>query len=352
MGRNSGFEIGDCRIGTGEPAFIVAEMSANHHQDFDRARRIIDAAAAAGADAIKVQTYTPDTITIDCDEEHFWIGQGTLWEGQTLYELYESAAMPWGWHDALQQHAQRRGLVFFSTPFDMTAVDFLADLNVPAYKISSFELVDLPLLKYIAEQKKPVILSTGMASLAEVDRAVRTIREAGNEQLILLKCTSAYPAPIEEANLRTIRHLAQSFGVPAGLSDHTLGSTAPVAAVVLGAAVIEKHLTLSRDKDGPDSAFSMEPRGFKAMVDAIRRAEQSMGDICYGLTEGQKKNRRLRRSLFIVDDVEAGEPLTPRNTRSIRPGHGLHPRYFSEVVGRRAARNLRRGTPLSWELVR
>ena len=352
MPENSFVEIEDHPIGQGWPTFIIAEMSANHHQDFDRARRIIDAAASAGADAIKLQTYTPDTITIDCDEQHFWVGQGTLWEGQTLYDLYESAAMPWSWHPELQRHARDRGLLLFSTPFDPTAVNFLAELDVPAYKVASFEIVDLPLIKHIAEQAKPVIISTGMASLAEIDQAVRTVRDAGNDQLVLLKCTSAYPAPADEANLSTIPHLAESFGLPAGLSDHTMGCTTSVAAVALGATMIEKHLTLSRDHDGPDSAFSMEPAEFKEMVRAIRRTEQLIGDVRYGLTPEQTSNRDFRRSLFVVEDVEAGEVLTPENVRSIRPGQGLHPRFLPDVLGRRAGRNLRRGTPLSWALVR
>lgn len=343
-------KVDNREIGPGNPVYIIAEMSANHNRDFDRAIKIIQAAKEAGADAIKLQTYTPDTLTIDCDNEHFRIKEG-LWEGRTLYDLYEEAYMPWEWQPKLQQVANDLGLDFFSTAYDETAVDFLEGLDVPVYKVASFELVDLPLLRRIAQTGKPIILSTGMATLAEIDEAVRTIREAGGEQLALLKCTSAYPAPPEEMNLRTIPHLAEAFGVPTGLSDHTLGIAVPVAAVALGACIVEKHFTLSRDEPGPDSAFSLEPHEFKAMVKAIRVAEKAVGKVQYGVGEREAQSRVFRRSLFVVQDMKAGETFTEENVRSIRPGYGLHTRYLDEVLGRFVAKDIERGTPLSWELV-
>jgi len=343
-------EVGGRRIGTGHRVYTIAEMSANHNQDFDRAVKILKAAADAGADAIKLQTYTPDTLTIDCDDEHFQI-QGTLWEGRTLYDLYEEAYMPWEWQPELQQIAQDLDLDFFSTAYDATAVDFLEELDVPVYKVASFELVDLPLLRKVAQTGKPIILSTGMATLAEIDEAVRTIREAGGEQLALLKCTSAYPAPPEEMDLRTIPHLGEAFGVPTGLSDHTLGIAVPVAAVALGACIVEKHFTLSRDEPGPDSAFSMEPHEFKAMVQTVRTAEEALGTVHYGVGEREAISRVFRRSLFVVKDTEAGEAFTSENVRSIRPGYGLHTQHLDDVMGRRATRTVDRGTPLSWDLV-
>lgn len=314
-------KVSNRQIGLGNPVYIIAEMSANHNQDFDRAVEIIRAAKASGADAVKVQTYTPDTLTIDCDNEYFRI-EGTLWEGRTLYDLYEEAYMPWEWQPKLKKVANDLGLDFFSTAYDATAVDFLEELDVLVYKIASFEIVDLPLLRKIAQTGKPVIMSTGMATLAEIDEAVQTLRDAGCEQLALLKCTSAYPAPPEEMNLRTIPHLAEAFGVPAGLSDHTLGIAVPVAAGALGACIVEKHFTLSRDEPGPDSAFSLEPQEFKAMVEAIRVAEKALGEVSYEVTEKQQESRVFRRSLFVVKDMEAGEEFTEENVRSIRPGYG------------------------------
>jgi N-acetylneuraminate synthase len=343
-------DVNDREIGPDYPSYVIAEMSANHNQDFDRAVKIIEAAAEAGAAAIKLQTYTPDTLTIDCDYEHFRIEEG-LWEGRTLYDLYEEAYMPWEWQPKLQQVANDLGLDFFSTAYDETAVDFLEELDVPVYKVASFELVDLPLLRRIAQTRKPIILSTGMATLAEIDEAVRTIREAGGEQLALLKCTSAYPAPPEEMNLRTIPHLAEAFGVPTGLSDHTLGIAVPVAAVALGACIVEKHFTLSRDEPGPDSAFSLEPQEFKEMVEAIRVAEKALGEVSYEVTEREQESRVFRRSLFVVEDMEAGEKFTEENVRSIRPGYGLPPRYLGKVLGRRAVQDTENGTSLSWDIV-
>jgi N-acetylneuraminate synthase len=343
-------EIDGRRVGPGCPTYIVAEMSANHNQDFEQAVSIVEAAKAAGADAVKLQTYTPDTLTIDCDNENFRI-KGTLWGGRTLYELYGQAYTPWEWQPKLKETANELGLALFSTPFDETAVDFLEEMGVPAYKVASFENVDLPLLRRIAGTGKPMIMSTGMATLAEIDEAVRTVREAGGSQLALLKCTSAYPALPEEMNLRTIPHLAEAFGVPAGLSDHTLGIAVPVAAVALGACLIEKHFTLSRAVPGPDSAFSLEPHEFKAMVEAVRTAESALGSVHYGVGGGEAGSRVFRRSLFVVRDVKAGEVFTAENVRSIRPGYGLHSRYLGVVLGRRASCDIKRGTPLNWSLI-
>ncbi len=347
----SGFEISGREIGQGLPAYIVAEMSANHHQDFDHAVRLIETAKENGAEAIKLQTYTPDTLTIDVDSDLFRCGKGSPWEGRTRYSLYEEAHMPWEWQPALAQIANDLGLDLFSTAYDDTAVDFLEEMDVPAYKVASFELVDLPLLRRVAQTHKPVILSTGMATLCEIDEAIRTIREAGARQLALLKCTSAYPAPAEEVNLRTIPHLAEAFDVPVGLSDHTLAIGVPVAAVALGACIVEKHLTLSRADGGPDSAFSVEPHEFKEMVEAIRVAENALGRVRYDVTDQERESRVARRSLFVVEDVKAGERFTRRNVRSIRAGHGLHTRYLGEILGRRAADDARRGTPLTGALV-
>lgn len=343
-------EINGRLVGPCHPAYVIAEMSANHHYDYAEAVKILEATKAAGADAIKLQTYTADTLTIDCDNEHFWI-RGTLWDGRTLYNLYREAYMPWEWQPKLKKIAEELGLDFFSTPFDATAVEFLEKMNVAVHKVASFELVDLPLLRRIARTGKPVIMSTGMATLEELEEAVGAIREAGGNQLALLKCTSAYPAPPEEMNLRTIPDLAQRFQVPVGLSDHTLGLAVPIAAVALGACIVEKHLTLSRKTPGPDSAFSLEPDEFKAMVDAIRTAEKALGQVNYQVGPSESKSRVFRRSLFVVEDVKAGELFTERNVRSIRPGYGLHTRHLAEVLGSKAARDIKRGTPLDWSLI-
>lgn len=343
--------VNNRRIGSGYPVYIVAEMSANHGQDFEQAVKIIEAAKEAGADAIKIQTYTPDTLTINCNNEYFQIGKGTLWEGRNFYDLYGEAYTPWDWQPKLKEIANQLGLDLFSTPFDETAVDFLEETNMPAHKIASFELVDLPLLRKIARTGKPIIMSTGMATLAEIDEAVQTIRGAGGDKLALLKCTSAYPAPSEEMNLRTIPHLAEAFGLPVGLSDHTLSIAVPVAAVALGACIIEKHFTLSRTMPGPDSAFSLEPHEFKAMVEAIRTAEKALGTVYYGVSEHEAKSAAFRRSLFVVRDMKAGEMFTSENVRSIRPGYGLHTRYLDEVMRKEAIRDIRHGTPLTWDLI-
>jgi len=344
-------KIKDKYIGTEKPVYIIAEMSANHNQDFDKAVSIIKAAKKAGADAIKLQTYTPDTLTIDCDRDEFKI-KGTLWEGKNLYKLYEEAYTPWEWHPRLKAIAEEMGLDFFSTPFDETSVDFLSNMDVPAFKVASFEIVDLPLLRKIAQTGKPIIMSTGMATLAEIDEAVHTIREAGNDNIALLKCTSAYPAPPEEMDLKTIPHLSRAFGVPCGVSDHTMGIAVPVAAVALGACIVEKHLTMSRSDPGPDSAFSLEPDEFKTMVEAIRTTEKAIGDVRYGITEKEKKSRIFRRSLFVVQDMRPGDRFTPENVRSIRPGFGLHTRYIEKILGRKASSEISKGTPLSWEIIR
>jgi len=338
-------------VGYSHLTYIIAEMSANHDKDFEQAVKIIKAAKEAGADAIKLQTYTPDTLTINSKNEGFSIGGGTLWDGRTLYELYSEAYTPWGWQPKLKKIANDLGMDLFSTPFDNTAVDFLEKMDVPAYKVASFELVDIPLLRKIAQTGKPIIMSTGMATLAEIDEAVSAIRKAGGNQLALLKCTSAYPAPPEEMNLRTIPHLSEAFGVATGLSDHTLGIAVPVAAVALGACIIEKHFTLSRDIPGPDSAFSLAPHEFKEMVDAVRTTEKALGEVRYGVNKGEASSRVFRRSLFVARDMKAGQIFTIENVRSIRPGFGLPPKYLQDILGRQATKDIERGTPLSWDVI-
>ncbi|MEF2230680.1 MAG: pseudaminic acid synthase [Pseudodesulfovibrio sp.] len=330
--------------------FIIAEMSANHGHDFDKAVAIVRAAADAGADAIKLQTYTADTLTIDCDNEFFRI-RGTIWEGRTLHELYREAYTPWEWQPRLKEVAEGLGLVFFSTPFDVTAVDFLEKMDVVCHKIASFEMVDLPLIARVAATGKPVIMSTGMATEAEIDEAVQTFRRAGGGELALLKCTSAYPAPAEEMNLRTIPYLRDRYGVVAGLSDHTVGIEIPAAAVALGAGIVEKHFCLSRAAGGPDSSFSLEPEEFKAMVVCIRNVEKALGRVSFELTEKQKESTVFRRSLFVTAAMRQGDVFSAENVRSIRPGWGLHTRHLPEILGRRAGRDIERGTPLAWNLV-
>ena len=338
-------------IGAAKSAYIIAELSANHNQSFDQAVRIIRAAKDAGADAVKLQTYTPDTITIQSRQECFRVSGGTLWDGRTLYDLYSEAYTPWEWQPKLKHVADDLGMDLFSSAFDETAVDFLEEMGVPAYKVASFELVDIPLIQKMARTGKPLIMSTGMASVEEIEEALSAAREAGAKEIELLKCTSAYPAPPEEMNLRTIPDMARRFGVPVGLSDHTLGISIPVAAVTLGASIIEKHLTLSRSHAGPDSAFSLEPHEIKALVDAVRMAEKALGEVHFGLSDAEQSSRVFRRSLFVVSDVKCGEPFTKANVRSIRPGCGLHTRHLPEVLGRHAVRDIERGTPLSWDLV-
>jgi pseudaminic acid synthase len=344
-------EIAGRKIGRGYPAYIVAEMSANHQQSFERAAEILKAAKECGADAVKLQTYTPDTITIDCRNEYFQIGKGTIWEGRHLYELYGEAYTPWEWQPKLKEIADDLGLDLFSSPFDHTAVDFLERMSVPAYKIASFELVDLHLVRRVAQTGKPIIMSTGMATLAEIEDAVQAAREAGAAQIALLKCTSAYPAPPEEMNLRTIPHLSEAFQTPVGLSDHTLGIAIPIAAVALGACIVEKHFTLTRSIPGPDSSFSLEPHEFKTMVEAIRTAEKSFGSVSYVVTEREAASRLFRRSLFVVQDMKAGDIFSEENIRSIRPGFGLSPKYYGTLLGKPVRKDVKAGTPVRWDLI-
>ncbi|MBI2339370.1 MAG: pseudaminic acid synthase [Deltaproteobacteria bacterium] len=344
-------EIQGRKIGTGRPAYIVAEISANHNQSYETAVKMVHAAKEAGADAVKLQTYTPDTMTIDCDNAHFQIGAGNNWAGQTLYQLYSKAYTPWDWQPRLKRLADQLGLHCFSSPFDVTAVDFLEEIGVPAYKIASFELVDIPLIQYIARKGRPIILSTGLAERSEIEEAVRAIRATGNSQIALLKCTSAYPAPPEEMNLKTIPQMIEDFGVPCGLSDHTLGHAVAVAGVALGASIVEKHFTLSRGMESPDAGFSLEPHEFRDLVDGIRTVEKAMGQVRYHPTAKELNNRVFRRSLFVVQDVKAGDRISSENVRSIRPGNGLPPRRYPEVVNRRFTRDVRRGTPLAADLV-
>lgn len=344
-------KIGDKMIGDGHPVFIIAEMSANHLQDFDRAVVIIKAAKEAGADAIKLQTYTPDTMTIDCNNDYFRISQDTVWDGETFYELYKEAYTPWEWHNPLQKIAEDEGLIFFSTPFDKTATDFLEDIEVPAYKIASFEITDIPLIEYVASKGKPVIISTGIATLCDIEEAVNACRRMGNDQVILLKCTSSYPAPVDEMNLATIPNMRDTFNIVSGLSDHTLTLTVPVCAVALGANVVEKHLTLNRGDGGPDAAFSLEPEEFGAMSRAIRESERATGKVTYELSERGRKNREFCRSLFVVKDIKAGEFFTEENVMSIRPGYGISPKYLAKVLGKRAKVNIKWGEPLNASLI-
>jgi N-acetylneuraminate synthase len=347
----SRIEINRRIISADQPAYIIAELSANHNQDFEQAVALIRAAKDAGADAIKLQTYTPDTLTLRSNKEYFRIGGGTLWDGRTLYDLYGEAYTPWDWQPKLKAIANDLGLDLFSTAFDPSAVDFLEQMGVPVHKIASFEITDIPLIEKMARTGKPLMISTGMATLAEIEQAVNAARQAGATQIALLKCTSAYPALPEEMNLRTIPHLAEAFGVAVGLSDHTLGIAVPVAAVALGACIVEKHFTLRRAAGGPDAAFSLEPHEFKAMVEAIRVAEKALGQVHYGVSEQEAKSRVFRRSLFVVKDMRAGDVFTPDNVRSIRPANGLAPKHLPNVLGKRAARDIEQGTPLSWELI-
>jgi pseudaminic acid synthase len=345
------FSIAGRAIGPGEPVYVIAEVSANHGQDYDTAARIVRGAAEAGADAVKLQTYTPDTITIASDAPAFRAGEGSLWEGTTLHDLYQKAYMPWDWQPRLKALAEELGLHCFSSPFDPTAVDFLLAMDVPAFKIASFELVDLPLIRTVAATGRPIIISTGMATEAEVDEAVATARAAGAREIALLKASSAYPAPPESMHLRAIPALIERYDLPIGLSDHTLGTAATVAAVALGACIVEKHIIASHDDDTPDAAFSLDTAEFAAMVEAIRFTERALGQPIVALTDEEAESRRFRRSLFVVEDVAAGETLTERNVRSIRPADGLHTREYEAVLGRRAARAIERGTPLSWDLI-
>jgi len=341
-------EINGHTVGPGHSVYVVAELSANHCQSFDRAVELIRAAKESGAAAVKLQTYTPDTMTIMCDNDYFRIGKGTIWEGRNLYDLYREAYTPWEWQPKLKAIADELGIDLFCTAFDPTAIAFLEEMGTPAYKLASFEIVDIPLIEKMARTGRPIIISTGMATLGEIEEAVQAARSAGATQIALLKCTSAYPAPPEEMNLHTIPHLAQAFCVPVGLSDHTLGNAVPAAAVALGAGIIEKHFTLSRDIPGPDSSFSLEPHEFREMVEVVRTTERALGKVHYGVSEHEVGSRVFRRSLFVVQDVKAGEVFTEENIRSIRPGYGLPPKYIKEVLGKKATRDIQKGTPLEW----
>ncbi len=331
--------------------YIIAELSANHNGSLQTALDTIKAAKEAGADAIKLQTYTADTLTIDCKKEDFVIRGGTLWDGKTLYELYKEAYTPWEWHEELFGYAKKIGIDIFSTPFDKTAVDFLEQFDPIAYKIASFEITDYELIRYAASKGRPMIISTGIAMIGEIQDAVDICKSVGNEEIALLKCTSAYPAPLEEANLKTIPNLAQTFGVVAGFSDHTLGTTAPIAAVALGAKVIEKHFILDKSIGGPDAAFSLDKEEFAQMVQAVRDTEKLLGNVDYSMNEKKRKSRQFARSLYIVEDVEAGETVSEKNVRAIRPGFGLHPKHLPEVLGKTFRKNYPRGTRLGWDCI-
>jgi pseudaminic acid synthase len=337
-------------ISAAHPPYIIAEMSGNHNGDIGRALQLIDAAAAAGADAVKLQTYTADTITLDHDGPGFRLESG-LWAGRSLYELYQEAHTPFEWHGALFRRAAERGITIFSSPFDITAIDLLESLGAPAYKIASFELVDLPLIVRAAHTGKPLIVSTGLATVGEIEDAVTCAREAGAHEILLLHCTSGYPTPARECNLRTLPHLAASFGAPVGLSDHTLGIAVPVAAIALGAVAVEKHFTLCRADGGPDAEFSLEAEELKDLVTACRSAWEALGTIDYSLTPSEGKARDLRRSLYVVADMSADETFVPANLRSIRPGFGLAPKHYPNIIGRRATRPIKRGEPLDWSMV-
>ncbi|MGO4724027.1 MULTISPECIES: pseudaminic acid synthase [unclassified Inquilinus] len=339
------------KIGPDHPPYVICELSGNHNGELARALKMLEAAKATGADAVKLQTYTADTITLNHDSDQFRI-KGGLWDGRLLYDLYQEASTPWEWHDALFAKARELGITIFSTPFDKTAVDLLEGLGAPAYKVASFEVVDLPLVEYIASKGKPMIISTGLANLAEIHEVIAAARRGGANQLVVLHCISSYPAPMEDANLRTMPNLSQTFDVISGLSDHTMGTAASVTAIALGGSVIEKHFTLARADGGPDSAFSLEPEEFTRLVEDCKSAWAALGRVRYDLKGSEAGNIVFRRSLYVTRDVKAGETLTEDNVRSIRPGYGLAPKHQPEVLGRRASRDLARGEPLAWEMVR
>lgn len=329
--------------------YLIAEMSANHAGSLVRAKEIIHAAKEAGADCVKIQTYTPDTITIDCNNKYFHIDNGK-WEGENLYHLYEKAYTPWEWQAELKEEAEHVGIDFFSTPFDRSAVDFLENIGVEFYKIASFEIVDIPLIEYVASKGKPIIMSTGMASLGEIEDAICAIQSQGNEQIALLRCASAYPAITDEMNLETMVNIRETFGVPVGLSDHSMGSVGAVTAVALGASIIEKHFCLDRSIENPDASFSMNPSEFQQMVKDIRQAEKAIGVVKYGVTEQEKNSIIFRKSIFCVKDICAGEMLTAENIRVIRPGYGIKPIYYKDIIGKHALNDIKRGTPLTMDM--
>lgn len=344
-------EINGRKIGDGYPAYIIAEMSGNHAGSIKRAKEIIRAAKEAGADCVKIQTYTPDTITIDCNNKYFHIEDGT-WEGENLYSLYGKAFTPWEWHKELKEEAEKVGIDFFSTPFDNTSVDFLEELGFSFYKIASFEMIDLPLLQYVASKGKPIIMSTGMGKLEEIEEAIDAIYKTGNKQLAIMKCSSAYPAKIEEMNLATIADMKQKFQIPVGLSDHSMGSLSAEVGTALGANIIEKHFCISREIENPDSSFSMTPEEFKDMVNAVRTVEKAKGIVQYGVEKQEETNIKFRRSLFVVEDVKAGEIFTEKNVRSIRPGYGMKPKFLPDILGKYATVDIKRGEPLKEEMIR
>jgi len=349
---NHSFKIGSRIVGDNAPTFIVAELSGNHNQDYNRALELVHAAKEAGADAIKLQTYTADTITIDCDDPIFQINEGTIWDGRTLYDLYQEAYTPWDWQPRIMEEANKLGMECFSSPFDFTSVDFLEEMNVPAYKIASYEINDIPLIRKVAKLHKPIIFATGIAYPEDIRLALDICKEEGNEDIFLLKCVSSYPTPYEEVHLNIIPTLAKTYGCLTGLSDHTMGTAVAVGSIALGAKMVEKHLTLHRSDGGPDSAFSMEPEEFAKMVQDIRIVEKALGSSEYKLTPTQELEHGGSRSLFVVKDIAAGEILTPDNIRSIRPGDGLHTKHYDEILGKQAAFDLKKGTPLKWELLK
>lgn len=346
------FKINNRKFEDSAPVFIIAELSANHLHSYDLAVKTIKAMKDAGADAVKLQTFTADTITINCNNRYFKIKQGTVWDGKTFYQLYKEAYTPWEWIPKLKRIAQNMGLICFSSVNDRTAVDFMEKCGVHAYKLPSFEITDIPLIEYIASKQKPVILSTGIADLADINEAVDACRRMGNNRIAILKCTSAYPAPLKEVNLKTIPDLKKKFKTVVGFSDHTLKNSVSVAAVAVGAKIIEKHFILNRKLGGLDATFSLEPQEFKEMVKSVREVEIALGKVCYELSKKTKKSREFCRSLFVVQDLEKGESFTEKNIRSIRPGYGLHPRYLKDVLGRQARKYIKKGTPLNWNLIR
>jgi len=345
-------KLGSKDIGLNHKPYVIAEMSGNHNQSLDKALAIVDAAAGSGVHALKIQTYTPDTMTLNLAEGEFFIkDKKSLWEGKSLYELYKEAMTPWEWHAPIMERCHKHGIDFFSSPFDATAVDYLETLNVKFYKIASFELNDIPLIKKVAQTGKPMIMSTGMATISEIYDAVETAKKNGCKDIVLLKCTSAYPADPKEANLKTIKSLRETFGVEVGLSDHTMGIAVPIASVAMGATVIEKHFTIRRSDGGVDSAFSMEPQEFKQMIEEVNRAKDALGDVHFGLTESELRSRVFRRSIYISEDVKKGETLSAKNIRVIRPGLGLEPKFYETVLGLKAKDDFKKGTPLSWDKI-
>lgn len=343
-------KIANFEIHKNSPVFIIAELSANHNGSLETALETVKAAKRAGANCIKLQTYTADTITLDSEKPDFVI-KGTIWDGRKLHDLYKEAYTPWEWHEQIYKAAEAEGLICFSSPFDKTAVDYLENLNTPAYKIASFEITDIPLIEYVASKMKPIIISTGIAELIDIELAVEACKRVGNHNIALLKCTSSYPAPIEEANMCMVKDLAERFNVISGLSDHTMGATVPIVATALGAKIIEKHFILDRSIGGPDASFSMNEEEFTAMVKAVREAEKAIGNVDYTLTEKQAKGKDFSRSLYIAENITEGEVFTESNLRSVRPGFGLHPKYFNEIIGKKANQKLEKGTPMSLDFI-